>query len=408
MLPGVTLCKDAYEACEGADALVIVTEWNQFRMLDLERVRGSLLRQPVMVDLRNVYEPEPMRDGRLRVQSSVGRDEAQRGRAPRRRARGRGGRALLACFRGKRGPKPLLRVAGGRSLLADARSRARARRGPGCVWLVCGREHAGAVRQRRGSPRARTLVEPRMRNTALAIGLAAARIAAADPDAVLVVLPADHRMPRCAARSRRAVRGAVRAAAREPVLVTLGVRPTRARDGLRLHPPRQPVGRAHPGLHRVRRFVEKPDAAPRASASCARGGHLWNAGIFVWTRARDPRGDRGPRACARIARSRPSARAPPAPARRRSRPRSRSPIAAPRRRPSTSPCSSAAARVWCLPVSFRWSDVGTWASLAEELGVATERSSVISGTACLRRRTGKPGLRPPTGRLRCSGSADSR
>ncbi|HEU4429920.1 MAG TPA: UDP-glucose/GDP-mannose dehydrogenase family protein [Myxococcota bacterium] len=59
-LPDVTLCKDAYQACEGADAAVIVTEWNQFRMLDLARVRLAL-RQPVMVDLRNVYEPEALR-----------------------------------------------------------------------------------------------------------------------------------------------------------------------------------------------------------------------------------------------------------------------------------------------------------------------------------------------------------
>jgi UDPglucose 6-dehydrogenase len=60
VLPEITCCKDAYEACENADAAVIVTEWNQFRMLDMERVRG-LLRRPVMVDLRNVYDPEPMR-----------------------------------------------------------------------------------------------------------------------------------------------------------------------------------------------------------------------------------------------------------------------------------------------------------------------------------------------------------
>jgi UDPglucose 6-dehydrogenase len=57
--PEVVLCKNAYEACEGADALVLVTEWNQFRMLELERVR-SLLARPVMIDLRNVYEPGPM------------------------------------------------------------------------------------------------------------------------------------------------------------------------------------------------------------------------------------------------------------------------------------------------------------------------------------------------------------
>jgi UDPglucose 6-dehydrogenase len=59
LLPQVTMCKDAYEACENADALVIMTEWNQFRMLDLDRVK-ALLRAPVIVDLRNVYEPGPM------------------------------------------------------------------------------------------------------------------------------------------------------------------------------------------------------------------------------------------------------------------------------------------------------------------------------------------------------------
>jgi UDPglucose 6-dehydrogenase len=60
-LPEVALCGDAYAACENADALVILTEWNQFRMLDLERVK-SLLRVPIIVDLRNVYDPTPMRD----------------------------------------------------------------------------------------------------------------------------------------------------------------------------------------------------------------------------------------------------------------------------------------------------------------------------------------------------------
>jgi UDPglucose 6-dehydrogenase len=59
LLQGVRFCGDAYEACENADAVVIVTEWNQFRMLELERVR-RLLARPVMIDLRNVYEPGPM------------------------------------------------------------------------------------------------------------------------------------------------------------------------------------------------------------------------------------------------------------------------------------------------------------------------------------------------------------
>ncbi|HEX5067171.1 MAG TPA: UDP-glucose/GDP-mannose dehydrogenase family protein [Myxococcota bacterium] len=61
LLPEVLLCENAYEVCDGADALVVLTEWNQFRMLDLERVK-SLLRQPLVADLRNIYDPVAMRD----------------------------------------------------------------------------------------------------------------------------------------------------------------------------------------------------------------------------------------------------------------------------------------------------------------------------------------------------------
>jgi len=71
VLPHLVTCTDAYDACSGADALVLITEWNQFRMLDLARVK-SLLRQPVIVDLRNIYEPGSMREAGFRY-SCVGR-----------------------------------------------------------------------------------------------------------------------------------------------------------------------------------------------------------------------------------------------------------------------------------------------------------------------------------------------
>ncbi|MDP3802974.1 UDP-glucose/GDP-mannose dehydrogenase family protein [Brevundimonas sp.] len=60
-----------YEAVEGADVVVILTEWDQFRALDLDRVK-LLVRQPVMVDLRNVYRPEDMRARGFRY-ASIGR-----------------------------------------------------------------------------------------------------------------------------------------------------------------------------------------------------------------------------------------------------------------------------------------------------------------------------------------------
>jgi UDPglucose 6-dehydrogenase len=58
-LPGVVWCQDAYGAMDNADAVVILTEWNVFRALDLEQAK-RLLRRPIMVDLRNVYEPRDM------------------------------------------------------------------------------------------------------------------------------------------------------------------------------------------------------------------------------------------------------------------------------------------------------------------------------------------------------------
>jgi UDPglucose 6-dehydrogenase len=59
LLDGVQWCADAYDAMTGADCLVIVTEWNEFRALDLGRMR-QLLRQKLIVDLRNVYNPADM------------------------------------------------------------------------------------------------------------------------------------------------------------------------------------------------------------------------------------------------------------------------------------------------------------------------------------------------------------
>ncbi len=62
LLPdSVTYCESSYDAAAGADALVIVTEWNQFRSLNMQRVR-ELLKQPVVIDLRNVYDPAKMRE----------------------------------------------------------------------------------------------------------------------------------------------------------------------------------------------------------------------------------------------------------------------------------------------------------------------------------------------------------
>jgi UDPglucose 6-dehydrogenase len=71
LLDGVVFRDGPYDAVEGADVVVILTEWDQFRALDLDRVK-LLLKQPVMVDLRNVYRPDDMRARGFRY-TSIGR-----------------------------------------------------------------------------------------------------------------------------------------------------------------------------------------------------------------------------------------------------------------------------------------------------------------------------------------------
>ena len=74
LLNGVVWCDDTYSTMEGADCLAIVTEWNEFRALDLGRVK-SLLTQPLLVDLRNIYQPDEMKKAGFDYHS-VGRPTA--------------------------------------------------------------------------------------------------------------------------------------------------------------------------------------------------------------------------------------------------------------------------------------------------------------------------------------------
>jgi UDPglucose 6-dehydrogenase len=71
-LPSLVYCNSAYAAAEGADALVIATEWEQFRALDLDRLKAIMAR-PVVVDLRNIYRVEEMRRAGFRY-VAVGRE----------------------------------------------------------------------------------------------------------------------------------------------------------------------------------------------------------------------------------------------------------------------------------------------------------------------------------------------
>lgn len=72
LLSNIVFCEDAYDAMNGADALVIVTEWNEFRLLDLARVK-ELLSSPLLIDLRNIYKPEEIARAGINYHS-IGRE----------------------------------------------------------------------------------------------------------------------------------------------------------------------------------------------------------------------------------------------------------------------------------------------------------------------------------------------
>ncbi len=134
------------------------------------------------------------------------------------------------------------------------------------------------------------------------------------------------------------------------------------------------AGRAYPGLHRVRAFREKPSAAV-ARRMLRAGGHLWNAGIFVWSAASIL--EEIERCAPELAGSMSLLRGSVA----------RAAIARAYRLAPSLPIDSAVLersdRVWTLPVHFHWNDVGTWHSLAAELGVGARRSHVVAGAVLL-------------------------
>jgi mannose-1-phosphate guanylyltransferase len=275
-------------------------------------------------------------------------------------------------------PKPLLRFEDRKTPLESTLARARRFASPDRIWMVCARQHAESMRVVSGLPKRRILVEPRGRNTALAVGMAAQWFSRRDPEAILAVLPADHKIPDARAFAS-AIRRAAEAAAGEGVLVTLGVKPTRPETGYGYIRVGNPAGRAYPGLRRVARFVEKPDRS-RAQRYLSDGRYLWNAGIFVWT-ARA--------ILEEIASHAPAVHRALSPLRRAGKDRgvwAEAMEAAYRRAPSA-PIDKAvlesSRRVWCLPTRFQWSDVGTWRSLADDLGVGPNVTHVIDGDVLL-------------------------
>ena len=183
-------------------------------------------------------------------------------------------------------PKQFVALVGGSPLLAQAFERAASISGEGNVMVVAGAAHKDLIHAclPRLDP-SRLILEPLARNTGPCAGLAAMKIARRDPEAVIIMWPADHVYTN-QRELERAVATAAEAAAAGMALVTLGIRPSRPETGygyIELEPADAATGSAAglpAGVRRARRFVEKPDAA--AAARYVASGFLWNSGLFVW------------------------------------------------------------------------------------------------------------------------------
>jgi mannose-1-phosphate guanylyltransferase len=186
-------------------------------------------------------------------------------------------------------PKQFLPLGGEKSLLRETYERLLPLAGPSRIWVVSGQAHVDRVRKEIPElPRSRILGEPVGRNTAPCIGLAAHRVLRADPEARILVCPADH-IIRPARAFGDAVRGALRVldATDEPgapATVTFGIVPRYPATGFGYIERGTAV--SAPGLDGVSAFTvagfrEKP--AREVARSYVEGGrYYWNSGIFLW------------------------------------------------------------------------------------------------------------------------------
>ena len=178
-------------------------------------------------------------------------------------------------------PKQLLPLTGARTMLQE--TALRLENLPGafdeCV-VVCNESHRFLVAEqlRAIGKDARIILEPEGRNTAPAVALAALLAAEADPNVMLLIMPADHVIANTAAFQAAVLRGLQ--AADDGQLVTFGIVPDRAETGYG-YVKAQPNGDVAVA---VERFVEKPDQAT-AEQYVASGEYFWNSGMFVFSAA---------------------------------------------------------------------------------------------------------------------------
>ncbi|WP_207457434.1 mannose-1-phosphate guanylyltransferase/mannose-6-phosphate isomerase [Azospirillum sp. SYSU D00513] len=178
-------------------------------------------------------------------------------------------------------PKQLLSLCSEKSMLQETALRVSGAGRFAAPLVICNQEHrfsiAEQLRQTGVTPGA-IILEPAGRNTAAACAVAALRAAETEPDALMLVLPADHRIHDTAALLEAVDKAAEAALAGH--LVTFGIAPTRPETGYGYIRRGRAVPGRH-GVHQVAEFVEKPERA-MAERFVAGGEHSWNSGMFLF------------------------------------------------------------------------------------------------------------------------------
>lgn len=181
-------------------------------------------------------------------------------------------------------PKQLLPLASDLTMLQETVKRLSGVDGIANPLIVCNNDHrfliAEQLRQIEVRPAA-IILEPVGRNTAPAAAVTAQHLLEKDPEAVMLLLPADHLISDVAAFQRAIAQG--RQAATDGYLVCFGIVPHAPETGYGYIQQGEVLdGMAEGGARRVARFIEKPDAA-KAQALLAAGGHYWNSGMFLFS-----------------------------------------------------------------------------------------------------------------------------
>ena len=182
-----------------------------------------------------------------------------------------------------RRPKQLLKILSRKSLIRETADRILPISGPGQTLVVTVAEQFSALRKELMTlPRRNFLAEPHGKNTAPCIGLAALEVVARNPDAVMIILPADHWIANIR-DFQKIIKSAVEIAIRHDHLITIGIRPDYPETGYGYIVKGKPFDGKPGSAYRVERFTEKPSEA--LARRLIRQGSLWNSGIFVWKAA---------------------------------------------------------------------------------------------------------------------------